>query len=153
MQLKSLAFKDGKEIPTLYTCDGNKINPPLSFLDVPHKTKSLVVLMYDPDIPESAKMTMNIKVWDHWVVFNIPHDVTEIEENTLPIGVYGRNTNGKNEYAAPCPPYGVHRYVFNVYALDGMLDLPAGVSRQDVLEAMEGHILDQAELIGLYQRS
>ena len=152
MELKSLAFKNGEEMPSLYTCDGNKINPPLEFSEVSLKAKSLALLMYDPDIPESAKQTMNIKVWDHWVVFNIPHDVRTIEENTAPIGVYGRNTGGRNEYTPPCPPYGVHRYIFDLYALDKTLSLPVGVSRQDVLDAMAGHILDQAELIGVYQR-
>jgi Raf kinase inhibitor-like YbhB/YbcL family protein len=152
MQLQSLAFKNGGEMPSLYACDGNKINPPLNFLDVPFKAKSLALLMYDPDIPDSAKQTMNIKVWDHWVVFNIPHDVRMIEENTAPIGIYGRNTNGTDAYTPPCPPYGTHRYIFDLYALDAMLSLPAGVSRQDVLDAMEGHILEEAELVGIYQR-
>ena len=152
MQLKSLAFKDGKEIPSLYTCDGNKINPPLEFLEVPHKAKSLALLMYDPDIPESAKQNMNIEVWDHWVVFNIPYNVRSIEENAIPIGIYGRNTNGNNTYTPPCPPYGAHRYIFNLYALDTMLPLPKWASRQDVLDAMDGHILEEAKLIGIYQR-
>ena len=152
MKLKSLAFKNGGEIPSLYTCDGNKINPPFSFSEVPHKTQSLALFMYDPDIPESAKTSMNIKVWDHWIVFNIPPEIRMVEENSVPIGIYGRNTNGNNNYTPPCPPYGVHRYIFDLYALNTMLSLPAGVSRQDVLDAMEGHILDEAELIGIYQR-
>ena len=147
-----MAFKDGKEMPSLYTCDGNKINPPLEFLEVPFKAKSLALLMYDPDIPESAKIAMNIEVWDHWVVFNIPHNVRAIDENTSPVGIYGRNTNGQNSYTPPCPPYGIHRYIFDLYALDTMLSLSAGASRQDVLGAMAGHILAEAELIGLYQR-
>lgn len=152
MKIQSIVFKDGGEIPKLYTCDGNKINPPLSFSDVPFKAKSLALIVYDPDIPESAKQNMNIDVWDHWVVFNIPHDIRNIEENTTPIGIYGRNTNGNNTYTPPCPPYGVHRYIFDLYALDTMLSLPKGASRLDVLEAIQGHILDQAELIGTYQR-
>ena len=109
--------------------------------------------MYDPDIPESAKTSMNILVWDHWVVFNIPHDVRSIEENSVPVGTLGRNTSGTNAYTPPCPPYGTHRYFFKLYALDTMLSLPAGVSKQEVIDAMDGHILDEAELIGIYQRN
>ena len=152
MKLQSLAFKNGGEMPSLYTCDGNKINPPLEFLEVPFKTKSLALLMYDPDIPDSAKQNMNIEVWDHWVIFNIPHDIRNIEENTVPIGIYGRNTSGNNNYTPPCPPYGAHRYIFDLYALDIMLSLPKGVNKQDILDAMDGHVLDQTELIGIYQR-
>ncbi|MFA6325119.1 MAG: YbhB/YbcL family Raf kinase inhibitor-like protein [Candidatus Paceibacterota bacterium] len=152
MQIKSLAFKDNKEIPSLYTCDGNKINPPLEFLHVPHRAKSLVLIMEDPDIPESAKQNMNIEVWDHWIVFNIPPQTHMIEENTVPIGLYGRNTNGNNSYNPPCPPYGIHRYIFYLYALDAILELPQGVKKQDVFDAMEGHVLEEAKLIGLYQR-
>ena len=152
MQIRSIAFKDGKEMPSLYTCDGNKINPPLYFSEVPHGTKSFVLLMQDPDIPDSAKQNLSIDVWDHWIVFNIPGDTREIEENTIPIGKYGRNTNGNNTYASPCPPYGIHRYIFNLYALDSMLSLPEGVTKDEVINAMQDHILVEAELIGLYER-
>jgi hypothetical protein len=153
MQLKSLAFKDGKEIPNEYTCDSStRINPPLSFSEVPLHTKSFVLILEDPDIPEDSKQRLGIQVWDHWVLFNIPGDTREIEENTIPIGVSGINTNGNIEYTPPCPPYGVHRYIFKLYALDTMLSLPEGSTKDDVLSAIRGHVLGEAELIGRYQR-
>ena len=153
MKLKSLAFRDNGELPKLYTCDSSsRINPPLSISEVPLHTKSFVLILEDPDIPQVSKQNLNIQAWDHWILFNISHDIREIEENTIPIGVAGKNTNGNTQYAPPCPPYGIHRYIFKLYALDTTLSLPEGSIKDEILDAMQGHILDEAELIGRYQR-
>ena len=152
MYLSSLAFKEGGSIPAKYTCDGKGINPPLQISGVPENAKSLVLLMDDPDIPEVAKKSFNVEVWDHWVVFNIPPNVEEIAEGKNPHGELGKNTRGHNTYGSPCPPDREHRYFFKLYALDTVLNLLAGVSKSEVEQAMNGHVLEMAELMGRYAR-
>lgn len=148
MDITSLAFSHNQTIPSKYTCDGENISPPLSFEGVPENAKSLVLLMDDPDVPAAA----GVRVWDHWVVFNIPPDTREIPAGQNPVGVLGSNTFGRQAYGGPCPPDREHRYFFKLYALDDVLPLPAGATKAEVEAAMQEHILEQAELIGLYAR-
>ncbi len=152
MKLTSMAFETNGKIPSQYTCDGEGVNPPLIFSDVPPKALSLVLLMDDPDIPESAKNTYNITAWDHWVVFNIPPDTKMIAEDSIPNGIVGVGTRGVNAYTPPCPPDREHRYVFRLYALDRELKLRENATKADVQAAMQRHILAEAGLIGRYER-
>ena len=143
MKIRSSAFKHNEPIPRRHTCQGEDISPELIIEEVPPGTDSLVLIMDDPDAPG--------KTFDHWIVYDIP--VTDrIEEGAMP-GTQGFNHFGKCNYGGPCPPSGTHRYFFKLYALDEMLSLPEGLGKGDVQNAMQGHILDQAELIGLYQKS
>jgi Raf kinase inhibitor-like YbhB/YbcL family protein len=142
LRVKSPAFENNKLIPSKYTCDGEEVSPPLIVEGVPEKTKSLALIMEDPDAPAG--------LFIHWLVWNIPPS-NEIQENSVP-GTEGLNTNKKNSYHGPCPPGGTHRYYFKVYALDTHLNLSA-FSEKEVLEnAMQNHILAHGELIGLYRR-
>ena len=149
MKITSPAFKHNENIPAQYTCDGENVNPPLNFIEVPEETKSLVLLMDDPDVPKSIRPD---GMWDHWVVFNIPADTLGIDEDTSPPGIVGRNTRDTNEYGGPCPPDREHRYFFKFYALDTDFDFDASPTKAEVESAMEGHIIEKAELIGLYER-
>jgi len=152
MTIASSAFENNGTIPSKYTCDGQSINPPLQFGNVPSDAKSLVMLMDDPDVPKNIKPD---GVFDHWVVYNISPTVHEIAENSVPHGVpQGLNGAGQEKYTGPCPPDREHRYFFKVYALDAPLDFsdPSKVSKQMVIDKMQGHIIDQAELIGKYNR-
>ena len=145
MKISSPAFENNQFIPVKYTCDGEDINPPLQIENVPKEAKSLVLIVDDPDAP--------IGIWSHWVVFNIDPSVQFIEEDSSPEGaVEGLNDFKKHSYGGPCPPSGTHHYYFRLYALDTTLDLSSEATREDVLEAIKGHILASAELIGLYQR-
>ena len=154
LSLTSTAFAQGERIPEKHSCDGEIVPPPLSVSGVPQDAASLVLLMTDPDIPQEVKETKGIEIFDHWALFNIAPDVTEIAVDSGTIGV---NSLGKNVYEGPCPPPQYqpteHRYFFNLYALDSMLDLEAGVTQAEVRAAMEGHILEEAELMGTYDRS
>ena len=142
MKLESLDFENQGFIPKKFTCDGEDINPGLIIEDVPEGTKRLALIMEDPDAPMGT--------WVHWIVFNIP--VTDIiEENSVP-GIQGINDFRKLEYGGPCPPSGTHRYFFRLYALDEKLSLKEGCTKKELEEAMEGHILATAELVGLYAR-
>lgn len=142
LTVKSPAFENNKLIPSKYTCDGEEVSPPLTVEGIPEKTKSLALIMEDPDAPAG--------LFIHWLVWNIPPS-NEIQENSVP-GTEGLNTNKKNSYHGPCPPGGTHRYYFKVYALDTLLKLGA-LSDKEVLEnAMQNHILAYGELIGLYRR-
>jgi len=145
MKISSSAFENNSSIPSKYTCDGEDVNPPLEIKDIPKGTQSLVLIVDDPDAPTGTFL--------HWLVFNINPDVSLIEENSLPSGaIQGKNDFGKESYGGPCPPFGEHRYFFKIYALDKKLDLPSGSRLKEVEGAIKGHILDQAQLIGLYQR-
>jgi Raf kinase inhibitor-like YbhB/YbcL family protein len=148
MKLISLAFENNAPIPRKYSAFGENVNPPLRLDDLPEETKSLVIIMDDPDVPASA----GVKVFDHWVVFNIVPESTSyfIPEQWQPAGVLGQGTRGQMGYAGPKPPDREHRYFFQAYALDALLSLPAGSTKQELQEAMSGHILDQAELVGRY---
>jgi Raf kinase inhibitor-like YbhB/YbcL family protein len=144
LSIKSSAFENNKLIPAKYTCDGDNVNPPLTIEDIPEETKSIVLIIDDPDA------TMG--TWNHWLVWNIPPATRKIEENTVP-GTEGINTYRKHAYGGPCPPYGTHRYFFKVFALDTKLDLNPNSAKKDVERAMKNHILAEGELIGLYRRS
>jgi len=150
LELKSSAFEHNGNIPSKYTCDGENISPALSISGVGSSAKSLVLIMDDPDIPKGINEE---NIWDHWVVFNIPPDTTAITESSEPKGVAGIGTSGKVGYHGPCPPDREHRYIFMLYALDGQLNLEEGATKQMVKDAMAGHILQKAELIGLYNRN
>jgi Raf kinase inhibitor-like YbhB/YbcL family protein len=142
MNLKSPEFENNKFIPSKYTCEGDDINPALTIENIPQGTKSLALIMDDPDAPMGT--------WVHWVAFDIPV-VASIKENSVP-GKQGINNSGKRDYHGPCPPSGVHRYFFKIYALDTILNLKEGITKAVLEEAMQGHILDKAELVGLYKR-
>lgn len=147
MKLTSSAFTNNETIPSKYTCDGKNINPPLKIEGAPSNAKSLVLIMDDPDAIKPAG-----KVWDHWIVFNIPMTPTIIAEGKEPSGIHGKGTGGNLNYKGPCPPDAEHRYFFKLYALDSMLNLKEGVTKTEVEKIMSGHILAQTELIGRYQR-
>ena len=141
MKLSSLEFEHEEYIPKKFTCDGEDVSPALMIEDIPEETKRLALIVDDPDAPMGT--------WVHWVVFNISKkDV--IEEGEVP-GTQGINDFGKLQYGGPCPPSGTHRYFFKLYALDEKLDLKEGCHKKDLLKAMEGHIIEETELIGLYQ--
>ena len=142
MKLESLEFENNEFIPEKFSCDGEDINPGLIIEDIPEGTKRLALIVDDPDAPMGT--------WVHWVVFNI-HVTDVIEENTVP-GTQGTNDFRKLEYGGPCPPSGTHRYFFKLYAIDEKLHIEEGCKKKELEEAMEGHILATAELIGLYQR-
>lgn len=144
MKLTSTAFTHNGAIPSEYTCDGADLSPPLSISDIPANSKSLALIMDDPDAP--------VGTWDHWVVFNIP-PTKQIAKGTEPQGVAGRNSWGRTGYGGPCPPSGTHRYFFKLYALDTELNLPKGSTKKELERAMQGHIVAQAELMGTYKRS
>ena len=150
MELWSAAFQTGQPIPARFTCDGDDVSPPLSWTGAPASTKSLALIVDDPDAPS--------KTWVHWVVWNIPPALIE-----LPEGVSGSATAlqsaregftdfRKTGYGGPCPPSGVHRYMFKLYALDTTLTPPVKATKQDVLKAMEGHVLAETQLMGTYTR-
>lgn len=146
MEIKSSAFQHNKNIPSKYTCDGRNINPPLQFSDIPENSKSLVLISDDPDAPMGT--------WVHWIIWNIDPKTTEIAEDSVPGGVIeGTTSFGETGYGGPCPPSGVHRYFFKLYALDIKLDLPSSAKKEDLEKAMQNHILASAEIIGLYTRS
>jgi Raf kinase inhibitor-like YbhB/YbcL family protein len=152
--LASPAFENNGIIPAKYTCDGDKtINPPIKFSGVPEGTKSLVLIMDDPDVP---KMLRPDSVFDHWVVFNIPADVKGIPEGGPVIGVAGANGGGTNAYTGPCPPPqyepAEHHYVFKLYALREPLALSAGATKIEVLDALASVKIAETELIGRYSR-
>lgn len=150
--LNTSAFENGQTIPSKYTCDGDNVSPPLAIAGVPEGTKSFALIMDDPDVPKQLKLD---GVFDHWVLFNIPADIREIPEGGS-MGVAGANSAGKDAYTGACPPAqyepSEHRYFLKLYALDLKLDLRAGASKKDVLMAIEGHVIGQAELVGRYKR-
>ena len=150
MKLKSTAFKNGDRIPSKFTCDGPNISPPLSVSEVPDGAKSLALIMDDPDVPKHIRTD---GMWDHWVVFNIPASDATFKGGEEPKGVRGIGTGGNKNYYGPCPPDREHRYFFKLYALDCLLDLKEGATKQQVEKAMEGRVLTKAELMGRYERS
>lgn len=143
MKITSPAFIHNSPIPSKYTCEGDDINPQLLIDGIPAGTKSLALIVDDPDAP--------IGVWVHWVVFDIPV-IGRIEENSVP-GKLGVTNSGKKDFHGPCPPSGTHRYFFKIFALDKLLGLKEGISKGQLEQAMKGHILDKAELMGLYKRA
>ncbi len=141
LKITSSVFKNNDFIPKKYTCDGDDVNPPLTIEDVPEETKSLALIVDDPDAPMGT--------WVHWVIWNIL-PTKEIEEDSV-LGIEGINDFNKS-YGGPCPPSGTHRYFFKVYALSMTLDLDTNSKKEDVEKAMEGKILAKGEIVGLYSR-
>jgi Raf kinase inhibitor-like YbhB/YbcL family protein len=150
MTLRSEAFQEGGNIPAKYTCDGDDVSPPLTWSGVPPQTGSFALILDDPDAP--------LRVFTHWVIFDLTADTPQLGEGVtqvphLPDGaIQGKNDFGKIGYGGPCPPRGAHHYRFTIYALNAMLRLAPGSSKEQALAAMKGHFLDQGQLVGLYQR-
>jgi Raf kinase inhibitor-like YbhB/YbcL family protein len=150
MNIMSDAFVNGDPIPKKYSCDGRDTSPPLAWSGVPNGARSLALIMEDPDAPRG--------LWTHWVLFNMPPDLAGLPEGTtaqdLPAGtVEGINSWKRNGYGGPCPPDREHRYYFRLFALDKTFDgLGTGTTREELLLAMQGHILQGAELMGRYER-
>ncbi|MFC1666277.1 YbhB/YbcL family Raf kinase inhibitor-like protein [Candidatus Omnitrophota bacterium] len=142
MNITTPEFENSGFIPKRFTCQGEDINPALIIAGVPNQTKSLALIVDDPDAPMGT--------WVHWVVYDIPV-VSRIDENSVP-GKQGINDFGRKNYGGPCPPSGTHRYFFKLYALDKELNLKEGVNKWDLEKAIEGSLLDKAELIGLYKK-
>lgn len=149
MKLTSPAFRHNGKIPSEYTCDGEDTSPELHISDVPKNAKSLALIMDDPDVPKNLRPS---GLWVHWIAFNIPHDTAIIEKGQEPDGTGGKNSWSRLGYGGPCPPDREHRYFFKLYALDAELDLAEGSNKKELENAMEGHIIEKTELIGLYQR-
>ena len=150
INIKSSAFKEGEMIPSKYTCDGVNVSPPLKWNDPPKGTKSLVLISDDPDAP--------MGIWVHWVVYNIHASVKEFPEN-IPSSdvidnsaIQGITDFRKVGYGGPCPPSGTHRYFFKLYALDTTLSIGPGATKKQVVDAMEGHVLAEGQLMGRYKR-
>jgi Raf kinase inhibitor-like YbhB/YbcL family protein len=150
--LESSAFSENGPIPAVCTCDGHDTSPALSWSGVPDGTKSLALIVDDPDAPDPAAPKMT---YVHWVLFNIPPGIKGLPAAAaaLPPGTReGLNDWGRTGYGGPCPPIGTHRYFHKLYALDAALDLSGTPTKSQLLEAMEGHILGQATLMGTYAR-
>lgn len=142
LKIDSPAFKNEEPIPSQYTCEGENINPPLTIGEIPGETKSLALIMEDPDAPNGT--------FDHWLVWNIPVTGSIGEKSNQ--GIAGINDFGKSGYGGPCPPTGTHRYFFRVYALDVELDLEADASKKMLLEAIDDHVLAMGELMAKYEK-
>ena len=150
MQITSSAFTEGSMIPAKYTCDGQDISPPLEWENAPTVTKSFAIISDDPDAP--------VGTWVHWVVYNIPSNIMKLDENVKPEKEFengmrqGNNSWPKIGYGGPCPPSGTHRYYFKLYALNTILNIEPGATKEQVLQAMKGHIIKEAQLMGKYKR-
>lgn len=143
--LSSPTFGEGEQIPARYSCNGEDVSPPLAWGEPPEGTKSLALIMDDPDAPGGT--------WVHWVVFNIPMELRELSEGMQGVDVavtVGENSWGRSDYGGPCPPSGTHRYFFKLFALDTALNLDKSAGKQQVLGAMEGHVLAEADLMGMF---
>ncbi len=152
MQLSSAAFQQDATIPREFTCDGANTSPELSWRDAPAQAKSFALIMHDPDAPRTGGFT-------HWLLYNIPANVAALEPN-MPTqdrvpgtGTQGKNDFGKIGYAGPCPPSGTHRYYVRLFALNAELNLKPGATHDEIQDAIRGHILDKAELMGTYRRA
>jgi Raf kinase inhibitor-like YbhB/YbcL family protein len=145
IQITSSAFNEGDKIPRLYTCDDKNVSPPLAWTGVPTTTVSLAIIMDDPDAPAGT--------WVHWVLYNLPPDMTGLDQGKSGNGTEGKNDFNRMGYGGPCPPKGsTHRYFIKIYALDRMLDLKTGATKAQVEGLMRGHILAQGQLMGKYSR-
>ncbi|HEY1242891.1 MAG TPA: YbhB/YbcL family Raf kinase inhibitor-like protein [Bryobacteraceae bacterium] len=149
LQVFSSAFADGGWIPDLHTCQGADVSPSLEWSGEPAGTRSFALVMDDPDAP--------VGTWDHWLLFDVGPQAHNLAQNYKPgsFGICGKNSWGKVAYGGPCPPkgHGPHRYFFRLYALDSpTLGLPAGAGREQVQAAMKGHVLGEAQTMGLYER-
>ncbi|WJW76800.1 YbhB/YbcL family Raf kinase inhibitor-like protein [Thiohalobacter sp. IOR34] len=152
LTLSSSVFEPGGEIPRRYTCDGEDVSPPLSWSGVPGEARSLVLIVDDPDAPDPAAPKMT---WVHWVLYNLPAELSGLPEavDKLPAGSgEGLNDWKRTGYGGPCPPIGRHRYFFKLYALDTRLPDLGRPTKTEVEQAMRGHVLEAAELVGTYRR-
>ena len=144
MKITSQAFKEGGSIPDQYTMYGQNRIPPLHLDEVPERTRSLALIVDDPDAPSGT--------FNHWLLFNMDPRIRDIKENSVPVmATQGRNDYGEVEYGGPQPPSGEHRYFFRAYALDTTLPLTRGVKRQDLEREMKDHVLESATLMGKYK--
>lgn len=150
MELTSPAFEENGMIPVKYTCDGPDVSPPLKWGATPSGTESLALICDDPDAPAGT--------WVHWVYYDIPATTEGLPENVMPDehpapgGTHGTNDFRRIGYGGPCPPSGIHRYYFKLYALDIMINLSPGTAKKELLKAMENHIIGRAQLVGRYRR-
>jgi len=156
IKITSPAFAEGEMIPKKYSCDGERVSPPLKWENIPEDAKSLVLISDDPDAPAGT--------WVHWVVYDMSPSINELPEDIPTVelledieglnltGKQGVNSGHRIGYQSPCPPYGTHRYYFKIFALDTMLNLKPGASKKKVLKTMEGHITAQGQLMGKYKR-
>jgi len=154
LSLTSPGFTHEQAIPSAYTCDGDNTSPPLEWSGVPEGTRSLVLIVDDPDAPDPKAPK---RTWVHWVLYNIPTATSGllkgIQPSHLPDGTLeGMNDSNRTGYGGPCPPIGRHRYVFKLYALDTKFGELSPPTKDVLLKAMEGHVLDKAELVGTYQK-
>ncbi|WP_426174857.1 YbhB/YbcL family Raf kinase inhibitor-like protein [Massilia sp. TWR1-2-2] len=152
LAITSTEFDAGGPIPPIYSCDGNDLSPPLAWSGVPAGSKSLALIVDDPDAPNPAAPQ---RTWVHWVLYNIAPDAAGLEQGArqLPAGAReGTNDSKRTGYGGPCPPIGRHRYFFKLYALDAMLPDLKPATKQQLEDAMAGHVLAQAELMGTYHR-
>ena len=143
ISITSPSFQAGGDIPTKFTCNGTNVSPELQISSVPNEAKSVVLIVDDPDAPRG--------LFTHWIVWNIDPKTTRVAENSAPAaGVQGTNDFGKRNYGGPCPPSGMHRYFFKIFALDTKLELKPGARRAELDAAMRGHVLAQGELMARY---
>lgn len=154
LHLTSPRFQDGQTIPIAFTCEGEDKAPPLHWEEVPHGTRSLALIVEDPDAPDPKHPQ---RTWCHWVLYNIPPGTRDLPEGaspeTLPPGVReGLNDWGRPGYGGPCPPIGRHRYIYRLFALDTMLPDLGSPTRSQLLAAIEGHVIDETQLIGTYEK-
>lgn len=152
MKLVSPSFQDGGWIPGEHSVDGDESPVPLEFVDVPTEAVTMALVVHDPDVPRERRPDGN---FDHWVVWNIPAEQRRLTEGDEKLGVVGATTRGTNTWIGPAPPPGdgPHRYFFTLYALDTVLELPPSAGRAELEVAMEGHVLEQAVLMGRFQRA
>jgi Raf kinase inhibitor-like YbhB/YbcL family protein len=154
LKLTSSVFQDGAGIPALYTCEGEDLSPPLAWSGVPAEARSLALIVDDPDAPDPAAPKMT---WVHWVLYNLPAETTHLDQgvasSALPAGTLpGKNDWKRTGYGGPCPPIGRHRYFHKLYALDVKLPDLKQPTKDQLLQAMRGHVLAQVELVGTYQK-
>lgn len=143
LTIGSTSFAPMEGIPAKYTCEGENINPAITIENIPQGTKSLALIVDDPDAPGGT--------FDHWLIWNI-RPMEMIIENTVP-GIEGKNSFGKSKYMGPCPPSGTHRYYFKVFALDKLLEIPGGSDKSTLEKAMKGHLLAKGEIIAIYKKT
>jgi len=154
MKLTSSAFRDGKEIPAVHTCEGSDVSPPLDWAELPSGTRSLALVMDDPDAPDPEAPRV---IWTHWVLYNLPPIEGGLpgamRGEALPAGALpGKNSWNRRNFNGPCPPIGRHRYFFRLFALDAVLPELGVPTREQLLAAAKGHVLATAELMGTYQK-
>jgi len=143
LAVTSSAFKNEENIPVKYTCEGDEVSPPINVEEIPEGTKSLVIIMEDPDAPNGT--------FTHWLLWNIDPGTAYLDDQSIET-VSGKNSAGETGYRGPCPPSGSHRYYFHVYALDNVLDLEEGAEKSELKLAMEPHIIGEGKLMGRYQK-